>query len=118
MGTNITSAAGICVHQPRSTNIAAFLEYLERPVVVMSDELDGETHAAHPSTDDKDIGIERHGEVRKAAAGTEIGSRRESGVLDQNMAEIGNLRFLWRWIAGAMWTRLVVSTAYLSCGEH
>lgn len=94
MGTNITSTAGICVDQPRSTYIAAFLVYFERPVVVMSNELDSEPHTAHPGANDKNIGIERHGEIRKAAAETGVGRRREGNVLDQNMAQIGNLWFL------------------------
>ena len=86
MGANITSTAGICVDQPRSTHVAAFLVYFERPVVVVSDKLDSEAHAAHPGANDENIGIERHDEIRKAAAETEIGRRREGSVLDQNMA--------------------------------
>jgi len=59
--THIASTTGVGVDKPRSTDIVGLLDQSEVSMPILFDELDGEANARHPSSDDENICVNRHG---------------------------------------------------------
>ena len=59
--THVAATTGVGVDKPRSADIVRLLDQCEVSVSIFLDELDGQANARHPSSDDENICVNRHG---------------------------------------------------------